>query len=147
MRNLHWLPDVRLMDPKLNRLIFHGSIPLPNQRERFVLPSPKTNIKLTSLKMDGWIRGCFLLGWPIFWKELLVSGSVLSIMDSSSFSRRRRSMNLFASLVPKHSFFFIGKFRSPNEAHCLWFVLVWYLETHKSSCWIIWTVWRNTLSH
>lgn len=66
MRNPHWLPDVRLMDPKLNRLIFHGSIPLPNQRERFVLPSPKTNIKLTSLKMDGWNTGMFPLGMADF---------------------------------------------------------------------------------
>ena len=53
--------------------------------------------------MDGWNTN--VSSWDgLFFGAMLVSGSVLSIMDSSSFSLRI-SMNLFASLVPTHSLF------------------------------------------
>lgn len=123
---------------------FGGAFHSLNQRQRFVLPCPETNSKFTT--EHGWLEYEDVSSWDgLFLGAMLVWGSVFSIKDSSSFSLKRISMNLFTSLVPKHSFLF-RKFRSPNEAHCLWFVLVWYLEKHKSSCWIIWTVWRNTLS-
>ena len=55
--------------------------------------------------------------------------------------------NIYESVCFTFLYFFHihRKFRSPNEAHCLWFALVWYLETHKSSSWIIWTVCINTI--